>query len=112
MKNETFILGIADLVITEDLNIILFGCSKVCFQMNFWTGYGVLLDSEKICTAIQLQPDKYTFDKFKHMCILSGCTYMEPLEGINLQNAHEFITVIQETNPEIVSIITIYLISV
>lgn len=90
-------------MVTENLDIILYGCSKICFDLNS-QGYGVLLDSDSICDAIKMKADNHTFDKFKYMCILSGCDYIEPLQGIDLQQAHQFISSIEDTNPETVSI--------
>lgn len=96
-----FISGVAELVVSENPDLVLFGCSKICLKLDM-EGYGLLLDSEKICEAVKLKSDM--FEKFKHMCILSGCDYIEPLHGIGLNDAYKFINSIQETNPEIVSI--------
>lgn len=95
--------GIAEFVITEDSDLILFGCSKIIFKLDI-QGCGFLVEADKIPAAMNLRPDRYSFDKFRYMCILSGCDYIESLRGIGLKKALKFISLTEETNPEIVSI--------
>lgn len=92
--------GIAEFVITEDSDLILFGCSKVFYKLDL-RGCGYLVEAEKICASMNIRPDKYTFDKFRYMCILSGCDYVDSLHGVGLKKAQKFITLTDEANPEI-----------
>lgn len=92
--------GIAEFVITEDSDLILFGCSKVLYKLD-QRGCGFLVENEKICLALNIKPDKYSFDKFRYMCILSGCDYADSLQGIGLKKAEKFIHLTDETNPEV-----------
>lgn len=62
------------------------------------------MDSENICQAVAMNPDSYTFDKFRYMSILSGCDYVDPLPGMAQLDARKFILVTKEENPEFVSI--------
>lgn len=96
------IKGIAECVITEDSDLILFGCKKVLYKLDL-NGAGRLVESEKICSAMKMRPDQYTFDKFRYMCILSGCDYANSLNGIGLKKAEKFFKLTAETNPEVVS---------
>lgn len=41
-------------------------------------------------------PDKYTFDKFRIMCIISGCDYLDSLPGIGLAKACKFVLKTEE----------------
>lgn len=91
--------GIAELVITEDSDLVLFGCPKIFYKLDI-RGCGYLVESEKIPIAMNVRPDKFTIDKFRHMCILSGCDYVDSLQGIGLKKAQKFITLTEETNPE------------
>lgn len=91
--------GIAELVITEDSDLVLFGCPKIFYKLDY-QGCGYLVEAEKIPIAMNVRPDKYTFDKFRYMCILSGCDYVDSLQGIGLKKAQKFITLTEETNPE------------
>ncbi|KAJ8914774.1 hypothetical protein NQ315_013277 [Exocentrus adspersus] len=92
--------GIAEYVITEDSDLVLFGCSKIIFKLDL-QGCGSLVEADKIPMAMKIRPDRYTFDKFRYMCILSGCDYIESLRGIGLKKALKFISLTEETNPEI-----------
>ena len=54
--------------------------------MDF-AGNGVLIEKENLNKAVGLKPHIYTFEKFRHMCILSGCDYLASLPGIGLKKA-------------------------
>lgn len=40
--------------------------------------------------------EKYTFDKFRYMCIISGCDYLDSLPGIGLAKACKFMLMTEE----------------
>ncbi|KAJ8665103.1 hypothetical protein QAD02_006765 [Eretmocerus hayati] len=84
------ISGIADVVITEDSDLTLFGCKKIFFKMDMY-GYGVLVEQNKLHLAMGLSQSQFHMDKFRHMCILSGCDYLASLPGIGLAKACKFI---------------------
>ncbi|KAK5639537.1 hypothetical protein RI129_012029 [Pyrocoelia pectoralis] len=90
--------GIADFVITEDSDLILFGCSKILFKFNL-DGSGILVEHHKLNDAMKMRPDQYTFDKFRYMCIMSGCDYLDSLPGIGLKKAFKAISLTH--NPDI-----------
>ncbi|XP_033332620.2 exonuclease tos isoform X2 [Megalopta genalis] len=84
------ISGIADVVITEDSDLTLFGCKKVFFKMDVY-GHGTLVDQEHLHLAMGLQAEQFSMDSFRYMCILSGCDYLPSLSGIGLTKAKKFI---------------------
>ncbi|XP_076645429.1 exonuclease tos isoform X2 [Halictus rubicundus] len=86
------ISGIADVVITEDSDLTLFGCKKVFFKMDV-NGDGLLVDQERLHLAMGLRAEHFSMDSFRYMCILSGCDYLPSLPGIGLNKAKKFITV-------------------
>ncbi|XP_068917130.1 exonuclease 1 [Tenebrio molitor] len=90
--------GIADCIISEDSDLLLFGCKKVLYKMDV-NGCGQLVEAEKLHLSMKMRPEKYSFDKFRHMCILSGCDYLDSLPGIGLKKALKFVTMTAETNP-------------
>ncbi|XP_011698856.1 PREDICTED: exonuclease 1 [Wasmannia auropunctata] len=85
------ISGIADVVITEDSDLTLFGCKKIFFKMDL-TGNGVLIEQDRLYLAMGVRPEEFDMDKFRHICILSGCDYLPSLPGIGLGKARKFIT--------------------
>lgn len=42
--------------------------------------------------------EKYSFEKFRYMCIMSGCDYVESLQGIGLAKACKFVLKTEEEN--------------
>ncbi|XP_050100436.1 exonuclease 1 [Anopheles aquasalis] len=81
---------IAQYVITEDSDLVLFGCSRILFKLDL-TGNGRLVESTKLHLAMGCREERYQFVKFRQMCILSGCDYLESLPGIGLAKACRFI---------------------
>ncbi|XP_043503386.1 exonuclease 1 [Polistes fuscatus] len=99
------ISGIADVVITEDSDLILFGCKKVFFKMD-QNGNGLLVEQDKLHLAMGVQLTDFNIDKFMYMCILSGCDYLASLRGIGLIKAKKFIQSINNSNCDIYNALT------
>ncbi|KRT81722.1 hypothetical protein AMK59_6260 [Oryctes borbonicus] len=78
-------------IITEDSDLLLFGCNKIFYKMDI-QGFGMLVEAEKINNCMKLRPDNYNFDKFRYMCILSGCDYLQNLPGVGIKKALKFIS--------------------
>ncbi|KPJ12353.1 Exonuclease 1 [Papilio machaon] len=89
--------NIAQLVITEDSDLILFGCTKVLFKMDL-DGTGTLVETVKLPLVMKCAIESYTFDKFRQMCIMSGCDYLASLPGIGLAKARQFVVATQDPN--------------
>ncbi|XP_041351414.1 exonuclease 1-like [Gigantopelta aegis] len=79
-------VGIAQIIVTEDSDLLLFGCEKIIFKMDF-NGNGVLVEKSRLNEALEIQNGFYTFDKFRYTCILSGCDYLPSLHGVGLVKA-------------------------
>uniref|UniRef100_T1HD04 Exonuclease 1 n=1 Tax=Rhodnius prolixus TaxID=13249 RepID=T1HD04_RHOPR len=84
------LIGVAQVVITEDSDLLLFGCKKVLFKMDP-CGNGLLVDQSLIPLAMKQPLDQFSLDKFRYMCILSGCDYLPSLPGIGLAKSCKFI---------------------
>lgn len=89
--------NIAQVVITEDSDLLLFGCTTVMFKMDM-NGNGLIIEKDKLHLSMKIRPDNFTIDKFRHMCILSGCDYLPSLPGIGLVKACKFINRTSENN--------------
>jgi len=81
---------VAQYIITEDSDLTLFGAKKIIFKLDL-NGSGLLVEAEKLHLAMGCNEEKYHFDKFRRMCILSGCDYLDSLPGIGLAKACKFI---------------------
>lgn len=66
-------------------------------------GSGVLIEQEKIHLSMNMQPEDFNMDKFRYMCILSGCDYLPSVPGVGLIKARQFIT--RTSEPDIYKVI-------
>jgi exonuclease 1 len=89
--------NIAQYVITEDSDLVLFGCTQIIFKLDL-NGNGMLVESNKLHLAMGCREDRYTLERFRYMCILSGCDYMDSLSGIGLAKACKFILKTEDTD--------------
>ncbi|XP_059611261.1 exonuclease 1 [Phlebotomus argentipes] len=89
--------GIADYIITEDSDLLLFGCSRILFKLDL-AGNALFIDASKLHVSMGCRLEKYTFDRFRNMCILSGCDYLDSLPGIGLAKACKFFLMTEETD--------------
>ncbi|XP_056147483.1 exonuclease 1 [Lampris incognitus] len=93
--------GIAQAVITEDSDLLAFGCKKVILKMDK-QGNGVEVDQSHLGRCRSLG-DVFTEEKFRYMCILSGCDYLASLYGIGVGKACKLIRM--ANNPDILKVI-------
>ncbi|XP_026046654.1 exonuclease 1 isoform X3 [Astatotilapia calliptera] len=77
--------GLAQAVITEDSDLLAFGCKKVILKMDK-QGNGLEIDQSNLGRCRSLG-NVFTEEKFRYMCILSGCDYLASLHGIGLGKA-------------------------
>lgn len=82
-------IKLADLVISEDSDLILFGCEKILFKLQL-TGHCLYFDASKLHLTLDVPKEKFCFEKFRRICILSGCDYLNSLHGIGLGKAKKF----------------------
>ncbi|XP_003474345.2 exonuclease 1 isoform X1 [Cavia porcellus] len=93
--------GIVQAIITEDSDLLAFGCKKVILKMDQF-GNGLEIDQTRLGMCRQLG-DVFTEEKFRYMCILSGCDYLSSLRGIGLAKACKVLRL--ANNPDIVKVI-------
>ncbi|TPX38893.1 hypothetical protein SeMB42_g06558 [Synchytrium endobioticum] len=72
-------------VITEDSDLVVFGCNRVIFKLDA-TGSGIQIRQSRLNEVF---PRFWTHEKIRHMCILSGCDYLESLPGMGLKTAQK-----------------------
>ena len=64
-------------------------------------GQGQLIEKEKIIGITQFDSAD-NFERFRWMCILSGCDYLENLPGIGLGKARKFLKSVQKNDIDMV----------
>ncbi|XP_059289775.1 exonuclease 1 isoform X3 [Lycium ferocissimum] len=79
-----------DAVITEDSDLIAFGCPRIIYKMDKF-GQGVEFRYSKLDQNKELNLTGFTKQMLLEMCILSGCDYLQSLPGMGLKKAHALI---------------------
>ncbi|EPS71924.1 exonuclease, partial [Genlisea aurea] len=77
-------------VITEDSDLIAFGCPRIIYKMDKF-GQGVEFKNCLLHQNKDLNLAGFTQTMILEMCILSGCDYLQSLPGMGLKKAHAFI---------------------
>ncbi|KAI8643060.1 PIN domain-like protein [Parasitella parasitica] len=76
--------GKADAVVTEDSDLLAFGCKKCIYKIDRY-GNGVEISLDQVLNSNASIFRGYDVEKFRHICILSGCDYLPSLKGIGLR---------------------------
>ncbi|KAM5146784.1 exonuclease 1 isoform 1-T2 [Mantella aurantiaca] len=93
--------GFAQAIVTEDSDLLAFGCKKVILKMDQY-GNGLEIDQERFGKCKNLG-DVFTEEKFRYMCILSGCDYLPSIHGVGLAKASKVLKI--ANNPDIIQVI-------
>ncbi|XP_070806737.1 exonuclease 1 [Pituophis catenifer annectens] len=93
--------GMVQAIITEDSDLLAFGCRKVFLKIDKF-GNGLEIDQARLGMCKQLG-DVFTEEKFRYMCILSGCDYLPSIHGIGLGKSCKLIKI--ANNPDIIKVI-------
>lgn len=84
-------IGLVDGIITEDSDLLVFGCRKVLFKMDFISStivsisradFGSVTASEGGISLLG-----WSDAQFRAMAILSGCDYLPSIQGVGLKTA-------------------------
>lgn len=77
--------NIIDAVLTEDSDLITFGCQTVIYKSRL-TGECLIYERSKLKLSVD-------FNHFRRMCILSGCDYLQGgMKGIGLTKAEKLLS--------------------
>ncbi|KAJ0247861.1 Uncharacterized protein HA466_0162610 [Hirschfeldia incana] len=80
-------------VITEDSDLLAYGCKAVIFKMDRY-GKGEELILDNVFQAVDQKPSFQNFDQelFTAMCVLAGCDFLPSVPGVGISRAHAFIS--------------------
>ncbi|KAJ2780049.1 hypothetical protein H4R18_003664 [Coemansia javaensis] len=81
--------GVIAAAISEDSDLVAFGCGKVLFKMD-QCGAGTVFDRARIHRAKAVDIRGWSDAQIRRMCILSGCDYAASAPGIGLKRAHRY----------------------
>jgi hypothetical protein len=78
------------LVITEDSDLLAFGCSTVFYKFDN-DGYGFEIRISKLSEVREYNFIGFYHDMFLNACILSGCDYIDSIKGIGFKKACDLV---------------------
>ncbi|KAI8818712.1 uncharacterized protein EV422DRAFT_536597 [Fimicolochytrium jonesii] len=77
--------GFASAAITEDSDLLVFGCERVIYKLDK-DGNGVELKLIDFGNVPGME--SWSHRRFRQMCIMAGCDYLESPKGIGLKTAY------------------------
>ncbi|KAJ7468062.1 PIN domain-like protein [Mycena latifolia] len=83
-------IGLVDGIITEDSDLLVFGCRTVLFKMDAVSSTAVCIDRAdfaSVAPADGISLGGWSDAQFRAMAILSGCDYLPSIPGIGLKTA-------------------------
>ncbi len=85
--------GLLDAVITEDSDILAFGCPRVLFKLQPDGSAQQILHADLFRAPIEGLGDlrQWDDDAFLHMCILAGCDYLPSVPGTAVRGAFKLL---------------------
>ncbi|CAE7552186.1 exo1, partial [Symbiodinium pilosum] len=83
--------GRLDVVVSEDVDLLAFGCSRVLFGLDIRRGCGQEVRLADIGKCRTLSPYRLTPDTLPDLCVLSGCDYLPSLPRLGLRRAAHFL---------------------
>ncbi|KAK4256577.1 hypothetical protein QN277_006283 [Acacia crassicarpa] len=80
-------------VITEDSDLIAYGCPAIVFKMDRY-GNGESIELDKVFKAETCKPSFRNFDLelFTGMSVLAGCDFLPSVPGIGIARAHALVS--------------------
>ncbi|KAL7315562.1 Rad2 nuclease, variant 2 [Mucor circinelloides] len=75
--------GKVDAVITEDSDLLTFGCPKIIYKMNLY-GQGTEITMDQVINNENSVFYNYDIETIRHICILSGCDYLPSIKQVSL----------------------------
>ncbi|KAJ2496479.1 Rad2 nuclease [Coemansia sp. RSA 1972] len=82
--------GVVSAVVSEDSDLIAFGCRNVLFKMDQF-GAAVVFDRTRMGRTRAVDVNGWSDAKIRRMCVLAGCDYAASVPGIGLKRAHKYV---------------------
>lgn len=80
-------IGLVDGIITEDSDLLVYGCQKVYFKLDAVTASMTCISRSDFAANTDLSLAGWSDKEFRGMAILSGCDYLPSIPGIGLKTA-------------------------
>ncbi|CCA72785.1 related to EXO1-exonuclease which interacts with Msh2p [Serendipita indica DSM 11827] len=83
--------GIVQGILTEDSDLLVFGCQNVYFKLDTSTYTVAHIARAKFSQVTDINLALWTDTEFRHMAMMSGCDYLEGLKGIGVRTANKLL---------------------
>lgn len=83
--------GRVDVVVSEDVDLLAFGCPRVLFGLDVRRGCGQEVRLADIGQSRTLIPYRLTPETLPDLCVLSGCDYLPSLPRLGLRRAAQLL---------------------
>lgn len=90
-------------MITEDSDLLVFGCKKILFKLDK-DGSCLEIKRENFSLCREINLTGWTIKEFRQMAILSGCDYLDSINGIGLKKAYNLMRKFKTAEKSIQSI--------
>jgi flap endonuclease-1 len=77
--------GVADGVLTEDMDIMTFGADKIYRNLTSYKKENMFILKNEVLEAL-----KVNYDEFVELCILFGCDYCEKIQDIKVDTIYNY----------------------
>ncbi|KAJ2623522.1 hypothetical protein GGI26_002361 [Coemansia sp. RSA 1358] len=81
--------GVISAAISEDSDLIVFGCSNIIFKLDKF-GAASIFDRSRMHRARAVDIAGWDNRRLRQMCILSGCDYAASVAGVGLKKAYSY----------------------
>ncbi|KAI8600294.1 PIN domain-like protein [Dissophora ornata] len=82
--------GLVDGIVTEDSDLLVFGCKKVIFKLDQY-GAGIEVLHENFNMVREVSFHEWSITEIRHMCILAGCDYLPSIPGMGLKTSQRLL---------------------
>jgi exonuclease-1 len=82
--------GDVDLVISEDSDLLVYGCKRVLYKLDF-NGNGQEIIRRRLGENTDMTFLNWNDSQFKLFCCLAGCDYHVKIKGLGLKKSHAIV---------------------
>eukprot|EP00835_Amoeboradix_gromovi_P001027 NODE_40_length_29852_cov_0.370215.p6 type:complete len:422 gc:universal NODE_40_length_29852_cov_0.370215:26132-27397(+) len=81
-----------DYVITEDSDLLVYGCPKIIYKLDkIQQGQGILVELKDLGNVKEMNFKNWTRNEFRTFCILCGCDYLDNIKNIGPKKANQLV---------------------
>jgi len=84
--------GYVSAVISEDSDLLVFGCTRVLYKFDTKSGKAKEISLESVFNHPHYNLRNWDQEKFVIMCILAGCDYLKNCKNIGIKSAYRIVS--------------------